>query len=102
MMGFLPGGDTHQTFDYVEISRLALGDAAVTSRVECLSHSDFIARTWAVELSKEVYFRIARDSGGTDRGPRISQARYMNTLISAVTCLLVDASERTSTSPESR
>ena len=39
MMGFLAGGNTHQTFDYAAIL-LALGDA-VTSRVECLQAQRF-------------------------------------------------------------
>jgi hypothetical protein len=48
MMGSSAGRDVRQTFDYPKVPGLALGDAAVASRVECLSHSDFIARNCAV------------------------------------------------------
>jgi hypothetical protein len=47
-MGSSAGRDIRQTFVYAEIPRLALGDAAVTSRVECLSHSDCVARNCAL------------------------------------------------------
>lgn len=36
MMGSSAGRDVRQTFDYPKVPGLALGDAAVTSRVECL------------------------------------------------------------------
>jgi hypothetical protein len=43
-MGSSAGRDIRQRPDYPKVPRLALGDAAVTSRVECLSHSHFLAR----------------------------------------------------------
>jgi hypothetical protein len=46
-MGSFAGRDIRQTFDYPKVPGLALGDAAVTSHVECL-HSHFLAKNCAV------------------------------------------------------